>query len=845
MNGYAPPAYPSGGFSSYPSQLNGHGSQSPELPARNAKSSAKALYEQRKSYTKTSINSMTDTSQYQVEHLTTFVMDRKDAMITIEDGIRKLRLLDAKGKVWTQEMLLQVDEKAVSLIDPDTKNELENFPMGTVQHCQAIMNSCNYDSILALVCKESGQGKPDLHLFQCDDIKANLIHADIESAIHDHKGGKVKKRPETLKMILKSDGAIPPPPGGPAPEPPATVGQVDVKSRVAAWSAWANEQQDYDKQRPYGEHDESPEMTAARVDRDVQILNHILDDIEHFVTKLQKAAEAFNELSKRKKSKKSKKKGPGEGMLTLRAKPPGQEEFVDCFQKFKHAFNLLGKLKNHIQNPSAVDLVHFLFTPLRMVIHTSGGVDLAKSIVVPLLTREAIDFLHSAGTPEERHLWVTLGDGWTKCRLEWPKDHYFPPHTLRFRDGWEPPVLVSREQDLTQLAETLAQAEIHRQEEVSRRLHHEQARVQDFPIADGYAFSNTAYQRMHLLDTDMAVAAFKQAVSRHIDRSYDGRGQPRNFAKSKYDFVARNGTELSVVKDEVVEVMDDRKQWWKVRNATGATGYVPNNILEISRAVDMTGRGEPIYSHTIQLMMPKKEFELFKQLLGELNEKQRTDYVPKPVSTAIPPAPTPPPPAPALVQLPTPPLPPAAFPPATEPQRNSPSNISRQNSSNSSDNGSVTMRDHQKESFAPSNRRKSNMEEVQDELMHRLTLGRSAQKKFQAPPRSASLPAVNITYDSHPDEVRAWLEAKGFSAVTVNSLGVLTGAQLFSLNKDELKTVCPDDGARVYSQVTVQKAALERSSGSELQEIMRRRQEKIAAVASDSGVESFDEGSNH
>lgn len=56
-----------------------------------------------------------------LQHLTTFIMDRKDAMITIEDGIRKLRLLDAKGKVWTQEMLLQVDEKAVSLIDPDTK----------------------------------------------------------------------------------------------------------------------------------------------------------------------------------------------------------------------------------------------------------------------------------------------------------------------------------------------------------------------------------------------------------------------------------------------------------------------------------------------------------------------------------------------------------------------------------------------------------------------------------------------------------------------------------------------------------------------------------------------------
>ncbi|XP_035379553.1 epidermal growth factor receptor kinase substrate 8a isoform X6 [Electrophorus electricus] len=835
MNGYSAPTYPSAGSGPYALQLNGPGSQTPDVTECSAnKSSAKVLYgtdgpyflrssakhkkkEQRKKYIKNSINSMTDTSQYHVEHLTTFVMDRKDAVITIDDGIRKLRLLDAKGKVWTQDMLLQVDDKAVSLIDADTKNELENFPLGTVQHCQAIMNSCNYDSILALVCRESGQGKPDLHLFQCDDIKANLIHADIESAINDHKGGKVKKRPEVLKMILKSDGAIPPPPGGPAPEPPAAANQMDVKSRVAAWSAWTNEQQNFDNQRPYGEQDEAPEMTAARVDRDVQILNHILDDIEYFVTKLQKAAEAFNDLSKRKKSKKSKKKGPGEGVLTLRAKPPGQEEFVDCFQKFKHAFNLLGKLKHHIQNPSAMDLVHFLFTPLRMVVHTSGGIDLAKSVVVPLLTREAIDFLHSAGTAEERHLWVALGDGWTKCRLEWPKDHFFPPHTLCFRDGWEPPLLVSREQGLSQLAETLSQAEIHRQEDGSRLLHHE-ASAREFPSMDGYTFSSTTSEHMHVLDTDMAMAAFKHALSRHVD-SYDGRGQPRNFAKSKYDFVARNNTELSVIKDEVVEVLDDRKQWWKVQNGAGATGYVPNNILEISRAVDMTGRGEPVYSHTIQ--------------------KQRADYTPKQGLTSLPPAPTPPPPAPTPARLPTPPLP-----PVTVPQGGLPSDGSRQSSSSSSDSGSITMRD-QRDRAAPANRRKSNMEEVQDELVHRLTLGRSAQKKFQAPPRNPTLPAANITYDSNPEEVKAWLQVKGFSTVTINSLGVLSGAQLFSLNKDELKTVCPDDGPRVYSQVTVQKAALERSSGSELQEIMRRRQEKLAAAASDSGVESFDEGSNH
>ncbi|XP_035406718.1 epidermal growth factor receptor kinase substrate 8 isoform X4 [Cygnus atratus] len=754
MNGHIS-STPPGGYGSYSPQINGYGSPTFGQAEReqNSRTSAKALYEQRKNYARDSASSISETSQYHVEHLTTFVLDRKEAMITVDDGIRKLKLLDAKGKVWTQDMILQVDDKAVSLVDLESKNELENFPLSTIQHCQAVMNACNYNSILALVCKEPTQNKPDLHLFQCDEIKASFIHEDIESAISDSKSGKQKKRLETLRMISNADSTIPPPPRAPAPVPPGTITQVDVRSRVAAWSAWATEQGEFEKHRQYHDHEETAEMIAARIDRDVQILNHILDDIEYFVTKLQKAAEAFAELSKRKKTKKSKKKGPGEGVLTLRSKPPPPDEFVDCFQKFKHGFNLLAKLKFHIQNPSAAELVHFLFTPLHMVVQTTGGPELASTVLSPLLTKDTIDFLQYTVTSEEGQLWMSLGDTWTKARADWPKDQFIPPYVPRFRNGWEPPLLnfmgAPNEQELNHLAESVANfAEQQRKQEI-KRLSTEPPSVPDYPPSDGnYEAHNKT--------------------------------QSKKYAKCKYEFMARNNSELSVMKEEIVEILDDRKQWWKVRNKSGNAGFVPNNILDPLRNYEGgLGLPEPVYTRTIQ--------------------KQRTDYAAK-QPDPVPATPSPPPmPAPVPAAVPLPPSTPAPIP---VPVPKAPATISRQ-SSTSSDSGGSVARDSQRNKQVPVDRRKSQMEEVQDELVHRLTIGRSAaQRKFHVP--RPNIPVVNITYDSSPDDVKAWLQSKGFNPVTVNSLGVLTGAQLFSLNKDELKTVCPE-GSRVYSQITVQK----------------------------------------
>lgn len=59
------------------------------------------------------------------------------------------------------------------------------------------------------------------------------------------------------------------------------------------------------------------------------------------------------------------------------------------------------------------------------------------------------------------------------------------------------------------------------------------------------------------------------------------------YVKILYDFTARNANELSVLKDEVLEVLEDGRQWWKLRNRSGQAGYVPCNILAEARQEDV------------------------------------------------------------------------------------------------------------------------------------------------------------------------------------------------------------------------------------------------------------------
>ncbi|XP_023255892.1 epidermal growth factor receptor kinase substrate 8-like protein 1 isoform X1 [Seriola lalandi dorsalis] len=231
-----------------------------------------------------------------------------------------------------------------------------------------------------------------------------------------------------------------------------------------------------------------------------------------------------------------------------------------------------------------------------------------------------------------------------------------------------------------------------------------------------------------------------------------------------YDFIARNSSELSVQQGETLEVIESSKRWWKCRNRFNQIGFVPFNILEPAAHID------------------------------------------SPVTNKPPNAPAPPPLA--MTSSTVPPSPPALLlAPTHSPQRPRSSPAYSQHIPAAEDTDKVMM--------------------VNDELLQRLTNGKANLNKPLVIPRSVET-SVPLDYHSPPEEVAEWLRGKGFSEPTVSCLGVLTGAQLFSLNKEELRAVIPDEGARVYSQLTVQKALLEDARrATELEAVMEKQKMKV------------------
>uniref|UniRef100_K7GGI9 PTB domain-containing protein n=1 Tax=Pelodiscus sinensis TaxID=13735 RepID=K7GGI9_PELSI len=132
------------------------------------------------------------------QHLLTIQVDSRDVR-GLEDCVERLKMMEAQGRVWGQDMILQVKGQELLLSDIETKEELERYPLVSVQECAAVLNRCVYSSILAITLREQSQRGSSIILFQCEQLGAELLKASLEKAI------KEWKREQESQDMLRSD----------------------------------------------------------------------------------------------------------------------------------------------------------------------------------------------------------------------------------------------------------------------------------------------------------------------------------------------------------------------------------------------------------------------------------------------------------------------------------------------------------------------------------------------------------------------------------------------------------------------------------------------------------------
>ncbi|CAI5687866.1 unnamed protein product [Oreochromis niloticus] len=541
--------------SSYADSLQSNGySTMDEAPSRlsnMSRPSAKSIYSVQRQEYAASINKMMGNFQCRVEHLFTCDLDGKE-LKNITDCVDRLNLLEEMGHVWGQNMLLEVQGTKMMLTDIENKEELESMPLSDIQEFNAVLDAGVFNSLLTVSVQARKKRNITVFMFQCDDVRADYVEKYLSLAL-TRRGQNSGIKNEVVKP------AVVPKPREPEP---------------AAEPAWQWSEPDYEEDHLHDpdmllpedeEDDEEPFMrkdvsrSYTELDRNVDMLNHILSDVEIFMGQLA-AAEAKN--AKKKKTKKKKQKGKVMDSM------PTQEEFEDCLHKIKFGLNLLGELNGKINNPSAPDFVHSFFASLKFVVSHCSEV-LPPSIVAPLLTPQCIRLMSEEASTEEDELWQSLGDAWNIPSTQWPEDDEdIPTYTPQFFDGWQPPEVT---------AEPPPTPPLTRQKSAPKSV----ARPKSPQPAPSKPVTRQESQQ----------SAPSKPVSSQKDRqpapsqTYANWKPTRSMepklreVRVKSDFISRNQRELTVRKGEIVQLLDKTKQWWKVRNDRGEEGFVPSNIL--------------------------------------------------------------------------------------------------------------------------------------------------------------------------------------------------------------------------------------------------------------------------
>jgi epidermal growth factor receptor kinase substrate 8 len=489
-----------------------------------------------------------DKHTYIMEHLATFTVSKEIAYPA--DGMRKLLQLEKSNGIWSQKMQLCLDKGWVLIMDYETGTVMERFAGKTIKEPTAYTSQDPmemYNNILVFIVTNPNPNRPaEMHIFQCQGVSAQDLVADLK----DIQKGKPISRNRKSSVPMQNK------------PPPHHVINPSRDYRESDSELMTN-------------NDDNSSTTSEQYEKDVTVLNHCFDDIEKFIARLQHVAAATKELERRKRSRKG-KKDAGDGMLTMRTKPPNQKEFNDIFQKFKLSFNLLAKLKAHIHDPNAPELVHFLFTPLALIVEAAHDTypdqHIPNKVISPLLTREAIILLNNCVTSKETELWHSLGQAWIIPRDEWkgPVATYHPV----FMDNWSPdyPVVDELEPDK----------------------HYRNMHDSDYDYDPNAPENMFAYDPKDDREHDPNMSASRSDISvdsieknedrsfKKIQENYLETLQKKNayIVQVTYPRTANNDKELTVVRGEFLEILDDSRKWWKARNHRSQVAHVPHTIVQ-------------------------------------------------------------------------------------------------------------------------------------------------------------------------------------------------------------------------------------------------------------------------
>ncbi|KAK0146766.1 Epidermal growth factor receptor kinase substrate 8-like protein 3 [Merluccius polli] len=458
--------------------------------------------------------------------------------------------------------------------------ELESLPLGSILQTKAVLDSCAYNSLLTVTVQDRHKRSAQVYMFQCEEVGAEFIKSDLDRMVQrkpadvDNHGEQLNIRNQENIIGQRVPGSFRNPgpmldrPTSPPEDPGQQWSGRDFESTPAP-RVYTPPQHESQYNAEFGmDRQESPPMTEyTDIERDTDILNHVLSDVELFMGILAAANSTKAKDGKGKNNKIKKKHSKKKG-----ASPPTVEEYIAYLQKVKYGFNLLGKLNGQLTNPSAADFVHILFTSLQIVV-PQYALDISMKVVSPMLTELALQLLDQEVNPEENMFWRALGECWNVPRTKWPDRDAIPPYMPEFYDGWQIPPRPA----LPQSFQTGA-------------IGHSNS--QHFPPPPSR--NRSLYNRRS---------------SREMQGPPEESESPL-YMRVIYDLMARNSQELSVLKGDIVQpiagkgwllgsavrvgceylsrllllylcfVIDKSKQWWIVRNNLQEEGHVPQNVLE-------------------------------------------------------------------------------------------------------------------------------------------------------------------------------------------------------------------------------------------------------------------------